>query len=88
MKVLLQQQQSETEKCTTGFKENYLFPKRIRSLAVVAAIGRSKNDQPIGVTEHSRCVQSFEDLLQQYDSEVLFCSGGEKTQLALNTLYM
>ena len=55
-------------------KKTIFFPQRIRSsiltpspAAVVAAIGRSKNDQPIGVTEHSRCVQSFEDPLQQYD---------------------
>ena len=30
-----------------------------------AAIGCTKNHQPIGVTVHSQCVDSFEDLLQQ-----------------------
>ena len=47
-----------------------------------------KNYQPMGVALHSRCVESFEGLLQQYVGEGGVAVNCEKTQFFLNTLYM
>ena len=52
-----------------------------------AAIGCTKNFQPIGVTVHSHCVESFEGLLQRYVDEGGVAVNCEKTQFFLNTLY-
>ena len=46
------------------------FPRILESLPPLprqhsAAIGCTKNCQPIGVTVHSHCVESFEGLLQR-----------------------
>ena len=48
----------------------FFFPRIVESLSPLprqlsAAIGFTKNCQPIGVTVHSRCVESFEGLLQR-----------------------
>ena len=47
-----------------------------------AAIGYTKNYQPIGVTVHSHCVEGFEV------GRGRGCSGLLKTQFFLNTLYV
>ena len=51
-------------------KYRVLFPRILESLPPLprqhsAAIGCAKNYQPIGVTVHSHCVESFEGLLQR-----------------------
>ena len=77
--------------CSTGCSLNIVFfPRILESLPPLprqpsAAIGCTKNYQPIGVTVHSLCDESFEGLLQP-------CRRGrvavncEKTQFFLNTL--
>ena len=56
---------------TTGFSLNIVFfPRILESLPPLprqhsAAIGCTKNYQPIGVTVHSHSVKSFEGLLQR-----------------------
>ena len=42
-----------------------------------AAIGCAEFGQPIGVTVHSHCVESFENLLQRYVGEGLVEEGNE-----------
>ena len=48
----------------------------------------NKNHQPIGVTVHSYCVESFEGLLHSVAVEGGVAVNCEKTQLFLNTLYL
>ena len=43
--------------------------------------------QPIGVTIHSHCVESYENLLQRYVGEGGVAVDNKKTQFFLNTLY-
>ena len=68
------------------------FPRILESLPPLprkhsVAIGCTKNYQPIGLTVHSHCVESFKGLLQR-------CRRGRgcrelwKTQFFLNTLYI
>ena len=52
-----------------------------------AAIGCTKNYQPIGVTVHSHCVESIENLLQDV-GEGGVAVNCKKTQFFLNTLYI
>ena len=52
-----------------------------------AAIGCSKNYQPIGVTVHSHCVESVAGFLQRCRRR-RGCSEVWKTQFFLNTLYL
>ena len=68
------------------------FPRVLESLPPLprqhsAAIGCTKSYQPIGVTVHSHCVESFEGLLQRCRLG-RGCSELWKTQFFLNTLYM
>ena len=68
------------------------FPRIIKSLPPLprqlsAAIGCTKNYQPIGVTVHSHCVESFEGLLLRCRREGGVAVNCEKTQFFLNTLY-
>jgi len=63
------------------------FPRILKSLPPLprqhsAAIGCAKTNQPIGVTVHSHCVESFEGLLQR-------CRRGKGcSELWKNTLYV
>ena len=52
-----------------------------------AAIGCTQNYQPIGVTVHSHCVESFEGLLQPC-RRGRGCSELGKNTIFLNTLYL
>ena len=60
----------------TGCSLNIVFfPRTLESLPLPprqhsAAIGCTKNYQPIGVTVHSHCVESFEGFLQCLQSDL------------------
>ena len=49
----------------------------------LAAIGRSENGTPIGVTVYLHCIENFENLLQSYVGKGAI---GLKTQFFVNTL--
>ena len=53
-----------------------------------AAIGCTKNSQPVGVTVHSHYFDYFESLLQRYVDEGWVADDCETTQIFLNTLYI
>ena len=68
------------------------FPRILESLPPLlrqhsAAIGCTKNYQPIGMTVHSHSVESFEGLLQRCRREGGVAVNCGKTQFFLNTLY-
>ena len=60
----------ESQRATGCSLNIVFFPRILESLPTLyhqhsAAIGCTKNYQPIGVTVHSHCVESFEGLLQR-----------------------
>ena len=68
------------------------FPRILESLPPLprqhsAAIGCTKNYQPIGMTVDLHSVESFEGLLQRCRREGGVAVNGEKTQYLKNTLY-
>ena len=66
--MLRENKPDKRNKYSTGCSLNIVFfPKNFESLWPLphmhsAAIGYTKNYQPIGVTVHSHCVESFEGL--------------------------
>ena len=67
------------------------FPRILESLPPLprqdsAAVGCTKNYQPIGVTVHSHCVESFEGIFSDV-GEGGVAVNCEKTQFFLITLY-
>ena len=69
------------------------FPRILESLPLLprqhmVAIGCTKNYQPIGVTVHSHCVESFEGLLHSDVDKGGVVENCAKTQFFMNTLYV
>ena len=49
------------------FPKNYFYPPLPRKhWAAIGYKGIDQIDQPIGATVHSKCVESFDNLLQRY----------------------
>ena len=65
----------------------FLQPLPRKHWAAIGCTEIGQIGQPIGVTVHSHCVESFKKLLQQYVGEGWAAVDNEKTQFFLNTLY-